>query len=937
MRSRKNEQVTVITVFDRSRSIPLEHQRAGLTFLEEAKTYRESGDQLAMVDVAEAASIATLPNIIDDKTKIPERNTNLTGQQSRLSDGVQMAMAIAPPNTATRILLVSDGNETAGDLKEAARIAAANQIPIDVLPLRYNYEREVIFKHLAAPAKARSGQTISLRFVLSSTFEAYGKLLLNLNGEPVDLTADSAEIGLEVQLKPGTNVYSVSLPVGMQGMHEFEAVFIPDNKDQDRIEQNNRVGAMTYVAGPGHVIVVDKDGVSATPLIDALSRSDIEVQYFPAAEFTDNISKLMDADAVILVNTDNSSFSFAQQEMLTRYVQDLGGGLVMVGGPDSFGAGGWIGSPVAEVLPVDLDPPQKKQMPQGALILIMHACEMPQGNFWGKRVATAAVNALSQQDYVGVLDYGWQQGTAHWVFPFAQAGDKSAVKNAINQMQMGDMPDFGPPMQAAYNKLIDCTAAIKHVIIISDGDPQPAPPALLSQFKQAGITCTGVAVFPHELDPKAYMSLQYIAQMTGGNFYLINDPQKLPQIFIKEAQIVRRSLIIEETFTPRVNFSLSEILKGIGGFQPALDGYVYTGPKGGMAQIVLTSPDNDPILATNQSGLGRTAAFTSSADSRWASDWLKWQNFAQFWEQLVRWVSKPSQSSDCEVFADVLGRDVTLTVEAVDAQGEFVQFSNIIGQTIAPDMSVEPLSLVQVGPGRYRGQFQAQHSGSYIVSLRYGKPDEPGKTHTVQSAVTVPFAPEFRDLTDNSALLTEVSRITGGRVIRPQPDQAELFDRTEVKFPRTPLPLLDYLMLVWLGLFLLDVGVRRIAWDVRAAGRSLARHVQRIGRGRVSDPTLERLKQTRQKLRDQWARQAPEAQASRRYEAARDTAGEDLPLAKTAPKKQRPPLPTAGEKAAEKKEAAPAKKPKAKAAQDARHIQQLLKAKRRAKENEPKD
>jgi hypothetical protein len=277
------------------------------------------------------------------------------GEQTKLADGVQMAMAIAPPNTAVRILLISEGNETAGDLKETARIAAINRIPIDVLPLRYEYDREVIFKRLAAPTKARSGETISLRFILNSTTGTSGRLFLNLNGKPVDLAPDSAEIAAAVDLRPGTNVKTISLPVGTRGVHEFEAVFVPDDPGQDKVPQNNRASAMTFVAGPGHVLVVDGDGTSGLVLKRILENSDIDARYCPAAELPDNLARLMDSDAVILVNTDCSSFSYQQQEMLCRYVTDLGGGLVMAGGPQSFGAGGWIGSPVAEILPVDLD------------------------------------------------------------------------------------------------------------------------------------------------------------------------------------------------------------------------------------------------------------------------------------------------------------------------------------------------------------------------------------------------------------------------------------------------------------------------------------------------------------------------------------------------------------------------------------------------------
>ena len=389
---------------------------------------------------------------------------------------------------------------------------------------------------------------------------------------------------------------------------------------------------------------------------------------------------------------------------------------------------------------------------------------------------------------------------------------------------------------------------------------------------------------------------------------------------------------MEDTFFPQIHFGLNEILKGIPGEMPALDGFVRTGPKGGMAQLILTSNDQDPILAVTQSGLGRSVAFTSTADGRWAGEWLGWENFGQFWEQVVRWVSKPAQASDCEVFADVKGRDVTITVETIGGEGEFVQLTNILGQTIAPDMTSDPMSLVQVGPGRYRGQFKAQQSGSYIVNLQYSKPGMPDKTLSVQSAVTVPFAPEYRDLTDNSALLSEVSRITGGRVIESPAEQANLFERSDLKFPETPLPLMEYLMLIWLGLFLLDVAVRRIAWDVRASARALVKVMENLGKGRATDPTLERLKQTRQQLRDQWARQAPEVSVSRRYESGAKAGGDDLPLAKTTPPKPTTPAaPTVAKKADGMVK--PADK-EAKKVKDASHIEQLLKAKRASKQKE---
>jgi uncharacterized membrane protein len=918
MITKKSRRLTLITVIDRSLSIPTELQQASLEYLSKALDQKIPSDRLAVVDVAEAASISKLPS---GDISIRQRNTTLNGQQSRLSDGIQMAMAIAPPDTAVRILLVSEGNETEGDLKEAAQIAAANKIPIDILPLRYKYDNEVIFKRLAVPAKARSGQTVSLRFILNSTAHARGKLLLNLNGEPVDLAPDSSDIAVVADLEPGTNVKTISLPVGTRGIHEFEAVFIPDEPYQDRIVQNNRASGITYVSGPGHVLVVDTDGSSGLSLKNVMSKCGIDVRYDPVVDFPDNLAKLMDTDAVILVNTDCSNFTFRQQEMLCRYVTDLGGGLVMVGGPQAFGAGGWIGSPIAEILPIDLDPPQKKQLPKGALVLIMHACEMPQGNFWGKRVAIAAVNTLSRLDLVGILAYNWK-GAGDWVFPLSPAGDKEAVLTAIKQMQMGDMPSLHDHLQAAYDKLKACDAAQKHVIVISDGDPRPPTPQLLSQCRQAGITCTGVGVFPHS--PADVQSLLRVAQATGGRFYNVTDPKQLPQIFIKEAQVVRRALIVEETFSPQITYSLGEMTKGLPAALPNLDGYVLSGPKGGLNQIVLSSHQADPILATCQSGLGRCVAFTSSVDSRWASNWLQWNGFEKFWEQAVRWVAKPSQSTDCEVFADVQGRQVTINVEAIDAEGKFMQFANIEGQVIAPDVSSSALELMQVGPGQYRGRFQGDTSGSYIVNLRYKKMGENATTQFTHTTVTIPFAPEFRDLSDNAPLLAEVSEISGGRILSSDPNQANLFDDTGLKFPESQILLNRPLMFIWLALFLLEVAVRRVVLDVRAMARKIAALIRFRRAESKGSQTLERLRIKRQNLRDQLFARSTDIDASRRYEASEEFKGE-LPSIQASSETD-----LAGKTRPEKSSTEKIEKQQTTGEKEPSHIDQLLKAKRKA-------
>lgn len=911
--TRKSKNLTVIIVLDRSQSISQELQEKSLEYIANALGKSIQPNQVAVVDIAEAASISKLPTTDVD---LKQRNTTLNGGQTKLEAGIEMALAIAPPNTAVRILLVTEGNETAGDLKAAALTASANNIPIDILPIQYQYKNEVVFKRLVAPSKARSNQTVSLRFILSSTSRSKGKLQLNLNDKQIDLVPDSEDVTLPVELEPGTNVVTVSVPVGTSGIHEFEATYIPDDNTQDKIVQNNIASSITTVTGPGHVLVVDTDGQSSLSMLKALEESNIDARHMMAAEFPDSLSSLMDTDAVILVNTDCGNFTFAQQEIICSYVNDLGGGLVMTGGPSSFGAGGWIGSPVAEILPVDLDPPQKKQLPKGALVLIMHACEMPQGNYWGKLVASSAVQTLSRLDLVGILAYNWQgAGLDEWVYPLSEVGDKSEVLSSINLMQMGDMPSLHNHLQQAYDKLKACDAAQKHVIVITDGDPQDPSDALLKSCVESGITVSTVGIFPHQQSD--FLRLKRVAEATGGQAYDVKNPNELPQIFIKEAMVVRRNLINEQTFTPQLVYSLSEITKGLSANYPDLDGYIITGPKGGLNQIILNSQENDPVLAICQSGMGRCAAFTSSIDSRWASNWLGWSNFETFWEQVVRWAGKPSQSSDCEITTDVQDKKVTVNVEAIDDQGKFIQFSDIDGRVISPDVEVDDIELVQVGPGQYSATFDAKGSGSYIVNMRYKKIGEPDKVYITDTAVTIPFAPEFRDLSDNMPLLAQVSEMTNGRMLSSDPNQANLFDYTGLKFPETQIPLIRPLMLIWLALFLVDVAVRRLAFDFKAMSRRIVRVISRK-KTQKTETTLDKLKITRKQVHDQFKIRSKDAAASRKYVPDEKFKG-DLPISKVEDKKPE----------VKKEEPKPDKKAKE---EDASHIQRLLKAKKKSGE-----
>jgi hypothetical protein len=293
---------------------------------------------------------------------------------------------------------------------------------------------------------------------------------------------------------------------------------------------------------------------------------------------------------------------------------------MMVGGDQSFGAGGWIDSQTAQVLPVRLDPPQQRQMVRGALALIIHSTEMPRANYWAQQTAIAAIDALTSLDYIGIITYNYNAtgqsiNGASWALPMQEAGDKVQAIAATRSMVVGDMPDFTASLELAYQGLEPLRAGQKHMVIISDGDPAAPSTALIDKFVEAKITITTIMYAGHG----TYLhrqAMRAIAGMTGGTFYNEPPPTNLPKIFTKEASVVSRSLINEGAYLPQVLSSLSGPVKGVDSV-PEIRGFVLTVDREeGRAQtpIIIQTPESKDSLLSYWELRPRQSQSTSSSD-----------------------------------------------------------------------------------------------------------------------------------------------------------------------------------------------------------------------------------------------------------------------------------------------------------------------------------
>ena len=562
----------------------------------------------------------------------------------------------------------------------------------------------------------------------------------------------------------------------------------------------------------------------------------------------------------------------------------------MIGGPDSFGAGGWIGSPLADALPIQLDPPQKREMPMGALAIVLDSSGSMAAGISGtsmtqmeaaNEAAVSAVEALSRLDRVSIVAFS---GEPRVVLPLTQARDKATIARRIRSISSGGGTNMYPGIREALTQLESSPAGLKHIIVLSDGQTLGDARTgnnLARRIARQGMTISTVAIG----DNADHRLLRTIAKSGDGRFYSVTNAgglAQLPQIFVKEAQTIRRALIWEgKPFSPATTGIPTETMRGINAVPP-ISGYIVAAEREGLSLVTLRGKEEDPVAAQWQYGLGKSVAFTSDATSRWASAWTAWDGYDQFWSQHIRWAMRPGGDSTLRVTTRNDGDRTRIIVDAFNPSGERLDFATFRARAATPDDQGVDIDLRQTGPGRYEGSFDTSKPGSYVLNMLYRAPGGDGAAleGSAQAAVVRPFADEYKALRTNHALLRRVASITGGRVLDADPARADLWTRTGVEMPVTRTPIWQALAIAAIAIFLLDVAVRRVRIDpaalARLVGRGAAREQAR-STGAMSAMQAARQRAGSIRARDD---QTPAPEPSTRFEPAEG----DIPA------RDRPPL-----------------------------------------------
>lgn len=851
--------LTAVFVLDVSDSIPSEEGQRAEEIIRRAITAMPAGDRAAIVLFGEDALVERLAS--SDSALARLTSAPIT-TRTDIGSAMQLAMALFPDEGARRLVLLSDGRENLGFALKQAELAALQEVELVYVPLGLDTaQTEVLVESLSAPGDIREGQEFDLNVVVESTVETGATLRV--------LADDSLIHSQEITLKPGPNRFTVPVKDAAPGFHRYRAQVVPD---VDNRLQNNEASAFTVVSGPPSILLVEGQPGEGDNLAKALQAAEMKITRIAPGELPATLPELAQYDSIILANVPAANLPTGAMDALPVYVRDLGRGLLMTGGQNSFGAGGYLRTPIETAMPVYMDVRSRELAANLALVVAVDKsgsmgrchCDDPNLNQSytpfesglpkvdiAKEAIMRSAAALGPDDYLGVVTF---DDSAHWTLDTQKLVDPGTLESAIGSFAANGQTNMNSGVAAAYDALKAVDAKRKHIILMTDGwvrtgDLTP----LVKEMEEQGITLSIIAAGEGSAE-----YLKALSEAGGGRYYPAVDMMSVPEVFLKETVKSVGEYIIEEPFYP-LPADPSPALRGIDTTNlPALLGYNGTSPKSTARKDLLTMR-GDPLLSSWQYGLGRSAAWTSDMKGQWASQWVSWNEFARFSAQLVSWLLPAPKVEGLTPQVTLTDEGALIQLDAVDKDGRPLNFLNVTARLIGPDLNTVEVPLDQTGSGQYQAQVPVADPGTYLVWL--GASDNQTSQGTVTMGLVVPYSPEYRASGANLGLLTELARLTGGGPLE-EPLNAFLHNLPSADSARE---IWRVLLVVVALLFPLDVALRRVmlsARDLQKAREWLGARLPGFDRPiKREDPILGQLFTARDRARERANRRdAPRAQ-----------------------------------------------------------------------------
>ena len=730
---------------------------------------------------------------------VPERSA------TNFEEAFLKALAMIPGDHNGRLVVLTDGKETRGDVRHVSQALATSGT--ELLTLLYTDEEapDAYIDNVTLPSYLHPGDKYSVTVVVESNYETDAVIELYNGSQRASAS--------EVHLNRGINRFVFSEQVSEDvGSDAVEILRAQVRAAGDTCEENDVYNAYAVVESAPRVLVISGGGTNVSGFTSLLGAAGCDYSAVSTLNAPDSIEAMLEYKSIILVDTyiDDLPGGFLQN--LETYVRDYGCGFVCCGGEDSFALGGYRDTVLETVLPVDMELRGVDEKPSMAMVMVIDRSGSMSGSADGSdasnldvaiRAATVAVDNLRDSDYVGVLTFDDRYS---WQVELTLANDRAGIKDAIRGINEGGGTTIKPALQEAYRVLSQSDASVKHVVLLTDGMGETTNFGdVVKAYTDAGITLSAVAV---GADSDTNL-LARLANNCGGRYYYSDISSDIPRIFAQEVFLGGDSYIQNGNFalSVRGGHELTANLFDEG--WPMLYGYISATPKMASNPIISSAEKDDPILTVWQYGLGRTVAWNSDVTGEWSGAFVGEEDYVQLWKRIVDYSTGNSSMGEDRVDVATVGEETQVVYQTEHFSGETEIFATVID----PDGNIDEVKLHATAPGTYEANLPTSDMGLYHFNIRRMEGGEIQNYMTTAAAVQ--FSYEYKFDVSVDPYLNFVQQY--GRLITPEEN---IWTRiaNSVGEKRS---LTSWLISLAIILFLADVAMRRFQYvpQWRWAGR----------------------------------------------------------------------------------------------------------------------
>lgn len=754
----------------------------GETLLEKARTLATNLNvPLKVVPFAKEISPTALP------VGMLDRYLSLRESWEKLNPGATNLAQIASfPTQSSVALLLSDGYETAGEIHGATLNPATLRL-FPLTALGESTDEGIAISQLSAPLTVRAQKSVDIKTTVTNSHKQPQSGTLEITH------GDRTIFSQKVTVPAGQDLAVVAQSdPALEGLRTIQATFSWHDSSGDHTSTRT-----IWLSGEkrDRVLLLSGSPDDDRFMSQILTTQSYQLRALVAGKSPEPGESITDYRAVILNNIAYNEIPERFRSSLGSYVRG-GGGLVTIGGNKSYGLGGYIGSAAEELLPVRLVQPhqEKKRLNVAVQLVLDKSRSMATDSRleFAKAAAEEVVRNLKDDDYIGVIGFDEVPFIALPVSPLTQV--RGTAVDRISRLFPASRTNLFPALDEARRGLARINAGRKHAIVLTDGklpDPGPYYFELIKQMRVLGITVSTVMVGNDADDG----FLAQMAQAGGGSFYQTTDPSNLPKVFLSDVKVASGERTLKEEPDLPVRKGPDSITSTSLTAFPTLRGFVETLQKdAATTELVISDLEGTyPLLASWKAGEGKVISFTSDANGRWSSNWMRWDHIQEFWSDVVESARRKISAKEANVPFDmrswVEGSQMVIDLSLFEDAG----FKEITASIRTPSGSVKKISFSPVTRGHYQARLDDAVAGTYRTTVSLGDASLPEVAWTLSGELFGERS--FRK--PNLTLLSEIADRSGGKVDPSADEIKPLLRQTSERTPRAHIFLVVALLLLF--------------------------------------------------------------------------------------------------------------------------------------------